>query len=118
LILPAEPEESDAVYHQFVLRTKHRDELASYLQQQGIGAGIHYPIPVHRQVALGRGCSIPHPLVHTEQICDNILSLPICPFLALDDIETVSATVKEGLLRATQKKDRLLQPERSMQPIL
>ena len=118
LILPAEPEESDAVYHQFVLRTKHRDELASYLQQQGIGAGIHYPIPVHRQVALGRGCSIPHTLVHAEKICDEILSLPICPFLALDDIETVAATVLEGLQRETQKKDRLLQPERSKQPIL
>ena len=49
--LPHEPTNSKAVYHLFVVRTPHRDELQKHLTEAGIGTGIHYPIPVHLQRA-------------------------------------------------------------------
>ncbi len=39
------------VYHLYVIRTAHRDRMLEHLQSKGIGAGIHYPIPLHRQPA-------------------------------------------------------------------
>ena len=50
LVLP--PEESvdvDPVYHLYVVRTKLRDELKSWLESQGISCGIHYVLPIHLQ---------------------------------------------------------------------
>lgn len=83
----------EPVYHLFVIRCAERDALVRHLVERGIGAGIHYPIPIHRQVAFGRGCGVTKPLTHTETFCDQILSLPICPFLSLDDVEDVAHEV-------------------------
>lgn len=93
LVLPTERDNTESVFHLFVVRTKNRDELLQALHRQGIGAGVHYPIPIHRQVAFGRGCSVPRPLTNSETMCDELLSLPICPFLALDDAEDVAHAV-------------------------
>ena len=49
----------------------------------------YYPTPLSQQVAFGRGCFVPNRLVHTDHVCGEVLSLPICPFLSLDDLENV-----------------------------
>ena len=97
VVLPCEWEYVEPVYHLFVIRCRERDSLLAHLHQQGIGAGIHYPVPIHRQVAFGRGCVVAGPLTHTEASCDQLLSLPICPLLSLDEVETVVAEVVAGL---------------------
>ncbi len=51
ITLPYEPITGKAVYHLFVLRVNNRESLKAYLAQQGIGTGIHYPIPLHLQKA-------------------------------------------------------------------
>ena len=51
LVLPYVPEWAEPVWHQFVIRTKKRDELQEYLKSKGIGTLIHYPLPVHLQEA-------------------------------------------------------------------
>lgn len=94
LILPAEREDMEHVYHLFVVRCKQRDELLSRLHQRGIMAGIHYPVPIHRQVAFGRGCIVEDPMVNTDTLCNELFSLPICPSLSLDTIETVAEEVQ------------------------
>ncbi len=99
VILPAEQSDVEHVYHLFVIRHHHRDELLTSLNEHGINAGIHYPIPIHRQVAFGHGCFIPVPLAHTETFCDQLLSLPMCPYLTLDDVETVAHEVTSALVR-------------------
>jgi dTDP-4-amino-4,6-dideoxygalactose transaminase len=48
---PYEPSWSRAVYHLYVIRTSDRDGLMAFLKNEGIGAGIHYPIPLHMQKA-------------------------------------------------------------------
>ena len=50
-MLPFEPSWSKAVYHLFVIRVADREQLKHHLEAAGIGAGIHYPIPLHLQKA-------------------------------------------------------------------
>jgi dTDP-4-amino-4,6-dideoxygalactose transaminase len=81
------------VFHLFVIRTGDRDALRRHLEQLGIHAGIHYPVPCHLQPAcapfsLGIG-SLPT----TESLAGEILSLPMFPELRDDEIDYVAAAV-------------------------
>src|SRR2546423_14055360 len=49
--IPVVAEHVDPVYHLFVLQVDHRDQVLSLLRHEGVGAGIHYPIPIHLQPA-------------------------------------------------------------------
>jgi dTDP-4-amino-4,6-dideoxygalactose transaminase len=65
------------VFHQYVIRSRQRDALISYLNEHEIGTIIHYPIPPHLSEAyaylgLGRG-SLPI----AEQLADEVLSIPM-----------------------------------------
>ena len=79
--LPFEPSWAKAVYHLYVIRSQHRDELQKHLASVNIGTGIHYPIPLHLQNAyadLGyRAGDFPV----TERVAAEILSLPMFPSL-------------------------------------
>lgn len=90
VVLPTEREGVEHAYHLFVIRCAQRDRVLSDLNENGIGAAIHYPIPIHRQVAFGRGCIVPQALNTTEAFADELLSLPMCPFLSLDGVEAVA----------------------------
>jgi dTDP-4-amino-4,6-dideoxygalactose transaminase len=84
------------VYHLYVVRTAHRDRLLQQLKEKGIDAGIHYPIPVHRQpvyLKLGYG-DVSFPI--TEQAAAEILSLPMYPELRPDQIEFVAQAIKDS----------------------
>jgi dTDP-4-amino-4,6-dideoxygalactose transaminase len=91
--LPTHLSGRDHVYHLFVVRVPRRDDLLAHLNEMGIGAGIHYPIPINRQEAMEECCKIPEPLPEAETLCDEILSLPICPFITETEIETVATEV-------------------------
>ncbi len=108
VILPAERENVEPVYHLFVIRCEDRDVVLQQLQDKGIGAGIHYPTPIHRQTAFSGGCYVPSPPANTEACCDQLLSLPMCPFMTLDDIEEVAHELKSALVcisRVAQKSE-------------
>ena len=68
LTLPTCQHDRSHVYHLFVLRSDRRDALEKHLRAQGVGAGRHYPLPVHKQPGLANGARIPQPLTLTEQI--------------------------------------------------
>lgn len=78
MIYPVEAEGSYHVYHQYVIRTKNRDEFMGYLRKFNIGSAIHYPFSVHQQpaykekVLTGKG-----KLENTEKVCEQIVSMPI-----------------------------------------
>ena len=82
------------VYHLYVVRTERRDALLEHLKAAEVMAGIHYPIPLHRQpayVALGYGeVSLPH----TERAAAEVLSLPIYPELPDAALRYVADTVR------------------------
>jgi dTDP-4-amino-4,6-dideoxygalactose transaminase len=78
---PYEPSWSRAVYHLYVVRTEHREELMGFLKKQGIGTGIHYPIPLHLQKAYqGMGYSAGD-FRMAESAAHEIISLPMYPQL-------------------------------------
>ncbi|MEZ4635492.1 MAG: DegT/DnrJ/EryC1/StrS family aminotransferase [Caldilineaceae bacterium] len=51
IMLPHVDPQADPAWHLYVIRTSRRDEMLDYLKKQGIGAGIHYPVPLHLQPA-------------------------------------------------------------------
>ena len=51
LVLPAEADYAEHVYHLFVIQSSERDELQRFLSSAGVHTGIHYPVPVHLQPA-------------------------------------------------------------------
>ena len=82
VVTPFEAEWSRAVYHLYVIRVPDRDAVIGSLRAQGIGTGIHYPIPLHLQKAcapLGYGTG-DFPV--SERIAAEVLSLPIYPQLS------------------------------------
>jgi dTDP-3-amino-3,4,6-trideoxy-alpha-D-glucose transaminase len=82
------------VYHLYVIRTTRRDALLTALQADGVGAGIHYPIPLHRQPAyLKRGYGAVH-LPETEAASAQVLSLPIFAELTDEQIGYVTDRVR------------------------
>jgi dTDP-4-amino-4,6-dideoxygalactose transaminase len=78
---PHEPSWSRAVYHLYVVRTEHRDGLMAFLKEQGIGTGIHYPIPLHLQRAYHALGYSTGDFPVTERAAAEIVSLPMYPQL-------------------------------------
>ena len=83
IILPMVRAEDNHVWHLFVIRTSKRDELQKYLVENGIQTLIHYPIPPHKQNAYKEWKNESYPI--SEQIHDEILSLPISGVQILED---------------------------------
>ena len=81
VIVPMEEEGCFAVYHNFVILTSRRDELQSYLMEQGIETKIHYPIPLHRQPAAQSLGYTLGDFPNAERFANEMLSLPIYPEL-------------------------------------
>lgn len=79
------------VFHLFVIRTEKREELKQYLQENGIETLIHYPIPPHQQQALSFWNALSFPI--TEQIHQEVLSLPISPVMDFQDLKTIIDTI-------------------------
>ena len=78
-------------YQNYVIRSKKRDALVKYLKENGVEVLISWPIPVHKQKALG----LSHfKLPKTEQISAEVLSLPMYPELTNDEAEIVINAVK------------------------
>lgn len=103
---PRPPSHSRHVYHIYAVRLPRRDEALGILQDARIGAGIHYPVPVHLQRAyaeLGYG---PGALPVTERLANEFLSLPIYPELPPEQvIEVVSTLAKADPLLAQSSRE-------------
>ena len=84
------------VYHLYVIRSNHRDTLLKYLKENGIVAGIHYPVPVHLQPAYQEQNS--ELLPATVKASREILSLPLYP-----ELSTKIDVVIEKLLEFDRK---------------
>ena len=94
-LLPKERNNSNHVYHLFVIQTRKRDKLIEYLKKRNIITGIHYPVPVHLQNAYKDRIKC-HPNMHTtESISDKIISLPIYPELDEKSLDIVVTSIKD-----------------------
>lgn len=93
IVCPYEPSWSRAVYHLYVVRTAHRDQLIQYLKEKGIGAGIHYPIPLHLQKAYADRNYVERDFPVASRIAGEIISLPMFPQLTQLQLERVVSEV-------------------------
>jgi len=95
VVLPVTRAGCGHVYHQYVIRHAGRDGLRAELRAHGVGALIHYPVPVHLQPAYRGRLRIPGPLGHTEAAAATVLSLPMYPELGPERAHRVAAVVRE-----------------------
>ncbi len=96
IILP--PEQSSqyiSVWHLFVIRTKHRDELKKFLDKKGIQCGIHYQLPIHLQPPYLKMGYHEGMLPESEKWAKEVLSIPMHPELTDDEIEYVAFCIRE-----------------------
>ncbi len=98
LVLPVVPENSEVVWHLFVVRHPQRDLLQERLAAAGVETLVQHPCPPHLQAAYadlgwGRG-SLPR----SERLAAEILSLPMGPHLSEEQVERVVAAVREAVL--------------------
>ena len=93
--LPAVTAENRHVYNQYVIRARQRDQLRAFLQEQGVGTEIYYPIPLHLQACykdLGyREGSFPQ----SERAAQETLALPIYAELTADQQAYVVERIKK-----------------------
>jgi dTDP-4-amino-4,6-dideoxygalactose transaminase len=75
------------VWHLYVIRTKYREQLHAHLTQLGVQTLIHYPIPPHKQEAYSQFNALNLPV--TEQIHNEVISLPMGPTLSLELAEQI-----------------------------
>jgi len=94
IVLPEVPPHAEHVYHLYVIRTPAREELREHLQAEGIGTGLHYPVPLHLQkpyASLGyRSGSLPV----TERAAAQCLSLPMFPEMTQPQVRRVADAVR------------------------
>lgn len=75
--LPERRENANHVFHQYVIRTKRREELIKYLEEKGIGTIIHYPIPPHLAQAYEYLGFQKGDFPVAEQFAQEVLSIPM-----------------------------------------
>ena len=84
-------------WHLFVIRVPNRDKVKERLWSEGIGVGVHYPVPIHLQESfrfLGyRSGDFPV----AERLAAEILSLPLFPGITGDDQERVVHSLRDAL---------------------
>lgn len=85
------------VYHQYTIRVpRNRDQVARQLEARGVGTGIHYPVPIHRQ-PLYRELGYDDTLPVAEAASAEVLSLPVHPSLDASELQTIVRHVNELL---------------------
>lgn len=89
ITLPKIIPDAQSVWHLFVIQIPNRDEFLRHLQEQGIGSMIHYPIAPHLQKAYQSMKLQLGAFPISEQIHQNILSLPISPVMSDEDVQEV-----------------------------
>lgn len=99
IVLPMVKKNYTHVFHQFTIRvTKDcpfkRDYLAAYLNEQGIGTGIHYPKPLHLYPHLKKYGSSKDTFSVSEEFSRQVLSLPVHPLVSKKDIHHIIKTIR------------------------
>ena len=88
---------NEHVWHLYVVRVRDRDEVLSKLRAAGIGAGVHYPTPIHLQGAFGYLGHRPGDFPVAEKASKEILSLPIYPGISRGQQERVVDELRKAL---------------------
>jgi len=95
IITPKVRENCKHVFHQYTTRVmSDRDKIVDILNEKGIGTGIYYPIPIHKQKLyndLGYNESLPI----SEKLANEVISLPIHPSVTRENLGYISSVLNE-----------------------
>jgi dTDP-4-amino-4,6-dideoxygalactose transaminase len=97
--LPSVAPGNEHVWHLYVVRVARRDAVLAQLNAEGIGAGIHYPVPVHHTGAFADSEYKPGDFRVTERAAEEILSLPIFPGITPAQQERVADVLRAAVGR-------------------
>ncbi len=88
---PIVPDGCKHVYHQYTIQVEDRDGFTRHLEKEGVGYGIHYPVPIHRQPLMREYNSQSFP--RAEEASRRVVSIPVHPGLSDEDREQVARAV-------------------------
>lgn len=96
LEIPERQLNSTHVFHQYTLKVKNgkRNELQKYLSENGIPSMIYYPLPLYKQEAFQQFVSSDFVLPTSEQLCDQVLSLPIHTEMDIDHMNFICRSIQ------------------------
>jgi len=92
---PSLHDDHEQVFHVFVIETEKRDQLQAYLKENGVPSIIHYPVPAHLQKAYDHLNHKEGDFPVTEKLCHEVMSLPIYPEMAEEQIAYVAETIRK-----------------------
>ncbi len=92
---PVEDGKGLHVYHQYTIRTAHREAIQEALSAAGIGSAVYYPVPVHRQEAFAAENARAR-LPAAEEAARQVLSLPMYPELTDEQIDEIARIVRQA----------------------
>jgi dTDP-4-amino-4,6-dideoxygalactose transaminase len=94
VLVPPVAAGNEHVFNQYTVRARRRDELRAHLTDCEIGSGVYYPVPLHLQACFrelgGREGDLPA----SEQLCREVLSLPVFPELGPDRLAEVAEAIR------------------------
>jgi dTDP-4-amino-4,6-dideoxygalactose transaminase len=88
---------NEHVWHLYVVRVRERDRVSKALHAAGVGAGIHYPIPIHLQGAFSYLGHEPGDFPVSERAAEEVLSLPLFPGIREDQQSKVVEELRKAL---------------------
>jgi dTDP-3-amino-3,4,6-trideoxy-alpha-D-glucose transaminase len=100
-VIPPPPAESDGdhVYHQFVVRISHREEIRELLSERGVATGIHYPVPIHGSDAYTTLTGGDDVAPTATALAGEVLSLPMFPSITEKQIDLIGDAMRESAAR-------------------
>lgn len=93
--LPVIQYENRHIFHQYVIRAPHREELRKFLWEEGIGTDIYYPLPLHLQECYAFLGYRKGDLPVSERASEEVLALPIFPELSEEQQERVMEKIED-----------------------
>ena len=94
--VPEVPENKRSVWAQYTLRLKDRDAVQQGLKEAGIPSVVYYPKPLHRQTAYASFPTAGEGLPVSERLSQEVLSLPMHPYLSEADISNVAQVIRDA----------------------
>ena len=97
VLLPRIQTEMKSAWAHYTIRTKKRNAMRKFLLENDIPTMIYYPKPMHKQIAYQNYYNHKDTLPNSEMLCNEVLSLPLHPYINEDQILRITSKIKEFL---------------------